>query len=70
MTKSCGQCKWFGTGVPAPSTRRFCTYPIPIWLQTYIISGPLDRLADYVDESWGSDCRTFERKEGPETLSL
>lgn len=63
MEKSCGQCKWFGNGVNTLHDRNLCTYPIPVWLKDRVTLGPSERLADYMHESWGYNCATFEARE-------
>lgn len=64
MEKSCGQCKWFGDGVDTLHDRNLCKYPIPVWLKHRVTSGASERLADFMHESWGYDCATFEKREG------
>lgn len=56
--KCCGTCKWWQSDTP--NTYKLCRYPIPIWLHNRVTSGASERLADYVPEFWGSDCRTYE----------
>lgn len=65
MEQSCGQCKWFGDGKDTLHNRNICNYPIPAWLLDHVLSGPADRLADFVHESHGRECRTFERRQEP-----
>lgn len=64
MEQSCGQCKWFGDG-KEQHERNICKWPIPDWLHVRVTSGAMERLADYVHESHGRECRTFERRGEP-----
>lgn len=58
MSQSCGTCKWWRGD--RRIERNICRYPIPIWLHNRVTTGAVERLADYVHQSWGEDCATYE----------
>ncbi len=58
MTKSCGQCKWFAARLPGD--KDLCKFPLPIWLLDHVFSTSHGRLANFVRDSSGADCPTFE----------